>query len=67
MCIHTLAEYAAVRTAGGRSDAATTPDWLQCVDNVYLHTTYTLQPVRGGGGGETLFYEHIPKPGAVIT
>ena len=64
-----LTEYAAVRRGGGRSDAATdtAPHWPQCVGNVYLHTTYTLQPVRGGGGGETLFYEHISQPGAVIT
>ena len=71
--IHTLAEYTAVRTGGGRSDAdtittsATAPHWLQCIDNVYSHTTYTLQPVRAGGGGETLFYKHIFQPGAVIT
>ena len=56
--IHTLAEYTAVRTGGGRSDAATTttttsttataPHWLQCVFTHYLHTAASAGRWRRG-------------------
>ena len=36
------------------------------VGNVYLHTTYTLQPVQAGGGGETFFTSTFPSPALLL-